>query len=89
MQQFISELAMNLFNTFYNRFARRCRSLGNMFYNLLAFLSTCSTTGLEFWQELYDMNHKAESDLDGSITKAEFNVKMVISDVFGARDGLR
>ena len=29
---------MNLFNTFYNRFARRCRSLGNMFYNLLEFL---------------------------------------------------
>ena len=35
------------------------------------------------------MNQKAESDLDGSITKAEFNVKMVISDVFGARDGPR
>ena len=54
-----------------------------------SFFSTCSTTGSEFWQELYDMNHKAESDLDGSITKAEFNVKMVISDVFGARDGPR
>ena len=35
------------------------------------------------------MNHKAESDLDGSITKAGFNVKMVISDVFGTRDGPR
>ena len=37
---------------------------------------------MEFWQELYDMNHKAESDLDGSITKADFNGKIVISDAF-------
>ena len=35
------------------------------------------------------MNHKAESDLDGSITKAEFSVQIVISDVFDARDGPR
>ena len=28
------------------------------------------------------MNHKAESDLDGSITKADFNGKIVIADAF-------